>query len=46
MNRRTLDADRFFGALRGALSPVATSEPLLILKVTVCAPVVLLLTIH
>jgi 8-oxo-dGTP pyrophosphatase MutT (NUDIX family) len=28
MNRGAPDADRFFGALRSALSPVATSEPL------------------
>jgi len=27
MNRGTPDTERFFGALRGALSPVATSEP-------------------
>lgn len=27
MNRGTSDTDRFFGALRGALSPVVTSEP-------------------
>lgn len=27
MNRGTPDADRFFGALRGALSPVASTEP-------------------
>ena len=27
MNRAALDTDRFFGALRGVLSPSATSEP-------------------